>query len=124
MINLALWVTVCVSAVPATWNGWSPNGGLLGIERVSIEGLPGVKRYTTLVLATRADITGITGMGIAAGHKASNDLSNVSTLIWGDFVFQAQVTPAVPVVAEDLSKTVVGSGMMRINYIRGLLPRR
>ena len=29
-------------------------------------------------------------------------------------------SPAVPVVAEDLSKTVVGSGMMRINYIRGL----
>ena len=80
-------------------------------------GLAG-ERDTVLVLATRADVPGITGIGIAAGHKASNDLSNVSTLIWGDFVFQAQVTPAVPVVAEDLSKTVVGGGVIRS------LPRR
>ena len=76
------------------------------------------ERYTTLVLATRADIAGITGIGIAAGHETLDDLSNISTLIWGNFVFQAQVTPVVPVVAEDLSKTVVSSGMV------GLLPRR
>ncbi len=82
------------------------------------------ERDIALVLATGADIAGITGIGIAAGHKALDDLSDVGTLIWGGFGFQALVAPAVPVVAEDLSKTVVSSGMMRINYIRGLLPRR
>ena len=76
------------------------------------------ERDTTLVSATRADTAGITGIGIAAGHETLDDLSNISTLIWGNFVFQAQVTPVVPVVAEDLSKTVVSSGMV------GLLPRR
>ena len=76
------------------------------------------ERNKALVLATGADIAGITGIGIAAGHKPLDDLSDVGTLIWGDFGFQALVAPAVPVVAEDLSKTVVSSGMI------GLLPRR
>ena len=80
-------------------------------------GLAG-ERDVALVLATGADIAGITGIGIAAGYETLDDLSDVGTLVWGDFVFQALVAPAVPVVAEDLSKTVVGSGMVR------LLPRR
>jgi hypothetical protein len=86
-------------------------------------GLAG-ERDIALVLATGTDIAGITGIGIAAGRETLDDLSDeripmrVGPLVWGDFGFQALVAPAVPVVAEDLSKTVVSSGMI------GLLPRR
>lgn len=86
-------------------------------------GLAG-ERDIALALATGADIAGITGIGIAAGYETLDDLSDeriplrVGLRVWGDFVFQALVAPAVPVVAEYLSKMVVGSGMAR------LLPRR
>ena len=82
------------------------------------------ERYTTLVLATRADIAGITGIGIAAGHETLDDLSDVGTLVWGDFGFQALVAPAVPMVTEYLTEEIVVGGVMRINCIRWLLPRR
>jgi hypothetical protein len=62
-------------------------------------GLAG-ERDTVLVLATRADIPGITGIGIAAGHETLDDLSDVGTLVWGDFGFQALVAPAAPMVTE------------------------
>jgi hypothetical protein len=48
-------------------------------------GLAG-ERDTVLVLATRADIPGITGIGIAAGHETLDDLSDVGTLVWGAVV--------------------------------------
>jgi hypothetical protein len=76
------------------------------------------ERYTTLVLATGADIAGITGIRIAAGYKALNDLLDVGALIERDFGFKAQIAPAITGIAKDLSKAVVGSGMV------GLLPRK
>ena len=77
-----------------------------------------------LVLATGADIAGITGIGIAAGYETLDDLSDVGTLVRRDFVFQALVAPGVPVIAKDLTEEVVAGGAMRINCIRWLLPRR
>jgi hypothetical protein len=60
-------------------------------------GLAG-ERDIALVLATGADIAGITGIGIAAGYETLDDLSDVCTLVWGDLVFQALIAPAVPIV--------------------------
>jgi hypothetical protein len=79
---------------------------------------------TVLVLATRADVAGITGIGIAAGHETLDDLSDVripmrvGTLVWGDFGFQALVAPAVPMVTEYLTEEIVAGGVIE------LLPRR
>ena len=86
-------------------------------------GLAG-ERDMALVLATGADIAGITGIGIAAGYETLDDLSDVGTLVRRDFVFQALVAPGVPVIAKDLTEEVVAGGVMRINCIRWLLPRR
>jgi hypothetical protein len=62
------------------------------------------ERDTTLVLATRADVAGITGIGIAAGHETLDNLSDVGTLVGGGFGFQALVAPVIPMVTEYLMK--------------------
>jgi len=76
------------------------------------------ERDTTLVLATRADVAGITGIGIAAGHETLDNLSDVGTLVGGDFGFQALVAPVIPMVTEYLTEEIVACGVI------GLLPRR
>jgi hypothetical protein len=55
---------------------------------------------------------------VATEQQALHVLANVSALVGRNFLCRAPVAPAVPVVAEDLSKTVVSSGVI------GLLPRR
>ena len=98
-------------------SGTHINGGLQAVySQVEFDGSAEYSPLTGGLAGT--DIAGITGIGIAAGRETLDDLSDVGTLVWGDFGFQALVAPAVPVVAEDLSKTVVSSGMI------GLLPRR
>ena len=68
---------------------------------------PAGERDTALMLAAGADVASITGIGIAAARETLDDLLDVSipmpvgTLVWGDFGFQALVTPAVPMVTED-----------------------
>jgi hypothetical protein len=52
-------------------------------------------------------------MVVTAEQQASDDLANVSALVGRNFIFQAQVAPAVPVIEEDLAEAVVASGMIR-----------
>ena len=74
------------------------------------------KRNTSLILTTRADVAGITGMGITTGHQALNDLSDISSLVWRNR-FHALITPGSPIIAECLTEDGMTGGMVR------LLPR-
>jgi hypothetical protein len=41
-----------------------------------------------------------------------DDLTDVGALVWGHLVFQAQVTPAMPVIEERLTEALVIGGMV------------
>jgi hypothetical protein len=60
-----------------------------------------------LILAAGAYPAGVTALRIAAEHHALNDVSDVSLLIEGDFISQAEVAVALPVVEEYFTKAVV-----------------
>ena len=60
-----------------------------------------------LIVAAGAKITGIAALRVTTKHHALNDVSDVSLLIEGDFVGQAEVAVALPMVEEYLSKAVV-----------------
>jgi len=63
-----------------------------------------------LILAARADVEGITAVRVAAKDHTLDGLADVCLLISRDF-FEAQIAPGVPVVAEDVTETVVTGGM-------------
>jgi YD repeat-containing protein len=65
-----------------------------------------------LVLTARANIASVATVRVATEHQALDDLIDVGPLIWGHFVFQPQIVPAVPVVEEDLAEAVVTGGMV------------
>jgi len=69
------------------------------------------KWYAMLILAARADVEGITAVGVAAEDHALDGLADVGALVCGDLVFDAQIAPGVPVVAEDVTETVVTGGV-------------
>jgi len=52
-------------------------------------------------LTARADVKSVASIGVAAEQQTLNDLTDIGALVWGHFVFQAQVAPAVPVIEED-----------------------
>ena len=60
-----------------------------------------------LILATGTYPACITAIRVTAEHHALNDVSDVSLLIEGDFIGQAEVAVAIPVVEEYLTKAVV-----------------
>ena len=68
------------------------------------------ERDTQLVLTAGADVESVAAVGVTAQLQALDDLIDVGPLIWGNFVFQPQIVPAVPVVEEDLVETVVTGG--------------
>jgi hypothetical protein len=63
--------------------------------------------HAVLILTARTDVAGVAAIGVAAEEQALDDLADVGALVGGDFVFQAQVTPAIPVIEEDLAEAVV-----------------
>jgi hypothetical protein len=68
------------------------------------------ERHTQLVLTAGADVESVAAVGVTAQLQALDDLIDVGPLIWGHFVFQPQIVPAVPVVEEDLAEAVVTGG--------------
>jgi hypothetical protein len=60
-----------------------------------------------LILATGTKITGIATLRVTAEHHTLNNVLDVSLLIEGDLVGQAEVAVALPVVKEDLAEAVV-----------------
>jgi len=60
-----------------------------------------------LILAAGTDPAGVTALRIAAEHHALNDVSDISLLIEGDLVGQAEVAVALPVVEKYLAKPVM-----------------
>jgi len=60
-----------------------------------------------LIVAAGTKITGIAALRVTTNHHALNDVSDVSLLIKGDFIGQAEVAVAVPVVKEYLAEAVV-----------------
>jgi len=71
------------------------------------------ERDTKLVLAARTDVESVASIGITAEQQALDDLIDVSALVWWNLIFQAEVTPAVPVVEEDLAEAIVAGRMIR-----------
>ncbi len=67
-----------------------------------------------LILAARADVEGVTAVRVAAEDHALDGLADVGALVWRDLVFEAQISPGVPVVAEDVTETVVTGGVSGI----------
>ena len=65
-----------------------------------------------LILAAGAYPAGVTALRIAAEHHALNDVSDISLLIEGDFVGQAEVAVALPMVEEYLAKAVMAGGVV------------
>jgi hypothetical protein len=62
---------------------------------------------TMLILAAGAYPAGVAAFRIAAEHHSLNDVSDISLLIEGDLIGQAEVAVALPMVEEYLSKAVV-----------------
>ena len=60
-----------------------------------------------LILATGTKITGIATLRVTAEHHTLNNVPDVSLLIEGDFIGQAEVTVALPVVEKYLAKAVM-----------------
>jgi len=60
-----------------------------------------------LILAIGTKITCIAALRVTAEHHALNNVSDVSLLIEGDFIGQAEVAVALPVVEKYLAKAVV-----------------
>ncbi len=60
--------------------------------------------------AAGADVESVASIGVAAEQQALDDLIAVSAVVWCNLIFQAEVTPAVPVVEEDLAEAVVTGG--------------
>jgi hypothetical protein len=67
---------------------------------------------TMLILAAGAYPAGVTALRIAAEQHALNDVSDKSLLIEGDFVGQAEVAVALPMVEEYLAKAVMAGGVV------------
>ena len=65
-----------------------------------------------LILAAGAYPAGVTALRIAAEQHALNDVSDKSLLIEGDFVGQAEVAVALPMVEEYLAKAVMAGGVV------------
>jgi hypothetical protein len=68
------------------------------------------ERDTQLVLSAWADVESVAAVGVTAQLQALDDLIVVGPLIWGHFVVQPQIAPAVPVVEEDLAEAIVSGG--------------
>ncbi len=62
--------------------------------------------HSQIETATRAFVTSVTRLGVAAKHHALYCLAHVSLLVRWDFIFQPQITPVVKVVAENLAKQI------------------
>ena len=65
-----------------------------------------------LILAAGTDPTGITALRITAEHHTLDDVPDVSLLIEGDFVGQAEVAIALPMVEKYLAKAVMAGGVV------------
>ncbi len=64
------------------------------------------------ILAAGTNPPGIAALRVTAERHALNDVSGVSLLIEGDFVGQAEVAVALPVVEEYFAKAVVPGGVI------------
>ena len=60
-----------------------------------------------LILATGTKITGIAALRVTAEHHTLNNVPDVSLLIEGDFIGQAEVAVALPVVEKYLAKAIM-----------------
>jgi hypothetical protein len=69
---------------------------------------------TTVEATARADVTGVAGAGVAAEDHAFDGLADLGALVWWGLVFETQMAPGVPVVAEDVTEAVVGGGMIGV----------
>ena len=65
-----------------------------------------------LILAAGAEIAGIAAIRVTAEQHTLDDVPDVSLLIEGDFVGQAEVAVAIPVVEEYLAKAVMTGGVI------------
>jgi hypothetical protein len=65
-----------------------------------------------LALTARANIASVATVRVATEQQALDDLANVSALVGRNFLFQAPVAPAVPMIEEDLTESVVAGGMV------------
>jgi hypothetical protein len=65
-----------------------------------------------LILAAGTDPSCVAALRVTAEHHALNDVSDVSLLIEGELVGQAEVAVALPVVKEDLAEAVVPGGLI------------
>ena len=60
-----------------------------------------------LILATGTKITGIATLLLTAEHHTLNNVPDVSLLIEGDFIGQAEVAVPLPVVEKYLAKAIM-----------------
>ena len=60
-----------------------------------------------LILSAGTKITDVAARWVTAKHHALNDVSDVSLLIKGDFIGQAEVAVTIPVVEEYPAETVM-----------------
>jgi len=72
------------------------------------------ERDTTVKPTTGTDVAGVAAVGVAAEDHALNGLADVGLLIGRDLACEAQVTPTIPVIAEDVAEAVVGGGMIGV----------
>ena len=67
------------------------------------------KGHNPFVAANRTHIARVAGLGVATAHHFLDGFADVGMLVSGD-IFFVEVEPAVPMVDEDLPKTVASVG--------------
>jgi hypothetical protein len=67
--------------------------------------------HTKLVLTARTDVESVAAVGVTAEQQTLDDLTDIGALVWRNLIFQAEVTPAVPMIEEDLAEAVVTGGI-------------
>jgi len=99
---------------PEDWFGCSVAAG----PDVIVAGAPGVdvggreNEGAAYVFYRDEGGTGNWGAVVRLTAADGADVADVGALIWGDLAFETQVTPAIPVVEEDLAEAVMAGGMI------------
>ena len=99
---------------PEDWFGCSVAAG----PDVIVAGAPGVdvegqeNEGAAYVFYRDEGGTGNWGPVVRLTAADGADVADVGALIWGDLAFETQVTPAIPVVEEDLAEAVMAGGMI------------
>jgi hypothetical protein len=87
-----------------------PYPTLLSAGRAEV-GLAG-ERDAMLKVAAWTEVARVPTVRIPAKHESLNGFLDVGTLIGGDVAFQTMVAPELPMIAEDLTKSIMPSRMI------------